>query len=102
MLDEPTSNLDLAHQHGTLKIARDFARAGVGVFIVLHDLNLAAQYADRVMLLKLGRVVACGHTTEVLTPAAISETFAIAVTLIVHPHLDCPLIVPVTDRAGRL
>ena len=52
LLDEPTNNLDLAHQHGTLEIASAFARRGVGVLAILHDLNLAAQYADSVLVMK--------------------------------------------------
>jgi len=94
LLDEPTSNLDLAHQHRTLHLVRRFASEGVGVFLVLHDLNLAAQYADRIAMLREGRLVALGSPWDVLTPGTIGETFKIPVVLTKHPNLDCPLIIP--------
>jgi iron complex transport system ATP-binding protein len=97
LLDEPTSNLDLAHQHSTLKIARRFAREGVGVLIILHDLNLAAQYADRILMLRQGSVAALGSPIEVLTPEAIYETFGMPVVITKHPLLECPLIIPSTE-----
>jgi iron complex transport system ATP-binding protein len=95
LLDEPTTNLDLPHQHATLRLARQFARQGVGVLAVLHDLNLAAEYADQVAVLKQGRLEAKGAPVEVLTPSIISRTFNIPVMVIPHPVLGCPLVVPV-------
>jgi iron complex transport system ATP-binding protein len=94
LLDEPTSNLDLAHQHSTLEVARKFAREGVGVLVILHDLNLAAQYADRLLMLKDGKLVASGQPVAVLTRETIQETFAIPVIVTQHPQLDCPLVLP--------
>lgn len=93
LLDEPTNNLDLAHQHHTLQIARCFAAQGVGVLAILHDLNLAAQYADQVCVMKAGRVLACGDPQTALTPALTAEAFAINVMVLPHPCLACPLIV---------
>ncbi|MGI8787892.1 MAG: heme ABC transporter ATP-binding protein [Pyrinomonadaceae bacterium] len=93
LLDEPTSNLDLTHQHSTLKIARRFAKEGVAVLIILHDLNLAAQYADQILILKNGRIFAFDTPEKVLTPDAIHEAFRVNVSVIKHPHFDCPLIV---------
>lgn len=81
-LDEPTSNLDLAHQHRTLKIARDFARRGLGVCAILHDLNLALHYADRVALLERGRLVAEGPTAETLTPERVEAVFSVRARLL--------------------
>ncbi|HEY0405692.1 MAG TPA: heme ABC transporter ATP-binding protein [Pyrinomonadaceae bacterium] len=95
LLDEPTSNLDLAHQHSTLVVARRFSREGAGVLVILHDLNLAAQYADRVLLLNQGRVVNCGTPVDVLTRDAIYETFAVRAVVSKHPFMDCPLVVPI-------
>lgn len=97
-LDEPTSNLDLAHQHSALETARRFAREGAGVFVILHDLNLAAQYADRVLMLKDGGVIACGAPSEIFTTELIEETFNVRVAVAPHPQLDCPLII----SAGRI
>ncbi len=85
LLDEPTSNLDLTHQHGTLKIARKFARAGAAVLIILHDLNLAAQYADKVLILKNGTVRAFDTPEKVFTPETIRQTFEVSVSVVKHP-----------------
>lgn len=98
LIDEPTNNLDLAHQHRTLEIAQDFARAGTAVLAILHDLNLAAQYADRVAILKQGRILAEGTPRAVLTPDIIQAGFNMPVTVIPHPHLDVPLVVPAARR----
>ncbi|MGC2234886.1 MAG: heme ABC transporter ATP-binding protein [Pyrinomonadaceae bacterium] len=94
LLDEPTSNLDLAHQHSTLKIARRFARENAAVLLILHDLNLAAQYADRIVLLKAGKIVAQGKPREIFTGKIIRETFDLPVSVIEHPQLKYPLIIP--------
>ena len=94
LLDEPTNNLDLSHQHSTLATARGFAGRGVGVLAVLHDLNLAAQYADRIVVLKDGSVLAGGTPHEVLTPPLIELTYDVSVLVQPHPQMDCPLVVP--------
>ena len=93
LLDEPTANLDLTHQHQTMKIARGFARQGVGVFVIVHDLNLASQYADRVLILNEGKMVAFGAPHEVLTESIIREAFGVDVGVMDHPFFDCPLVV---------
>jgi len=94
LLDEPLTGLDLRHQHQTLAVARQLARRGFGIIAVLHDLNLAAQYADQVLLLHQGRAVASGPPAEVLTPDYIHLGFGVEVELLTHPSLGCPLIVP--------
>jgi iron complex transport system ATP-binding protein len=102
LLDEPTASLDLSHQHATLRIARDFARQGAGVLAVLHDLNLAAQYADRIVILQAGRMLADGPPLQVLQPELIDRAFAMPVMVIPHPLQNCPLVVPVPDEfTGR-
>ncbi|MEZ5347115.1 MAG: heme ABC transporter ATP-binding protein [Pyrinomonadaceae bacterium] len=96
LLDEPTSSLDLAHQHLTLQTARKFARADTVVITVLHDLNLAAQYADRILVLRDGKRFAFGEPKEILTPETIKESFGIEVYVTDHARIDnVPLIVPV-------
>ena len=99
LLDEPTSALDLAHQHSVLKTARRQAAEGVGVVAVLHDLNLAAQYADRIAVLAAGRLVAVGTPAAVLTPTVVRCAFGITVVVTAHPCAACPLVVPVPDEA---
>ena len=100
LLDEPTSSLDLAHQHHTLAVARAFAGRQVGVLVVLHDLNLAAQYADRVMLLKEGREVAEGPPGQVLQAETIEAVYGVPITVIPHPHGSCPLVVAASVYRG--
>lgn len=94
LLDEPTASLDLAHQHSVLAMTRRFAASGVGVVMVLHDPNLALLYADRSILLKQGRVLACGRTCEVLTAQLIRDTFGIDVDLISRPGTSSHWIAP--------
>lgn len=102
LIDEPTNNLDIAHQHSTLKIAKRFAEQGVGVLAILHDLNLAAQYADQVAVIQGGQVLANGAPDVVFTPEIIQEAFHISVTITRHPHMDCPLIIPIPDITDAL
>lgn len=80
LLDEPTAHLDLAHQHKTLLLARRLASEGLAVLSVLHDLNLAATYADRVMLMHHGRLMAAGSIENVLTDSLLREVFEMEFT----------------------
>lgn len=92
MLDEPISNLDLSHQHGALRIAREIASQGAALLVVLHDLNLAAQYADRIVLLKQGRIVAAGTPSEVLCTELIGEVFGVRARVIKNPVCGSPAV----------
>lgn len=94
LLDEPTSSLDLQHQHETLRIARDFAAHGVGVLTILHNLNLAAVYADQIAILQDGAMLASGTPRQMFEPDLIYSAFGIKVAVLPHPTRDCPLIVP--------
>jgi iron complex transport system ATP-binding protein len=76
LLDEPISGLDLAHQHAALSSARRRVDRGLGVLAVLHDLNMAARYADKVGIIENGRLTACGPTRETLDPDRLSTVFA--------------------------
>ena len=93
LLDEPTASLDLAYQHHTLETVRQFAAKGAGVLAVLHDLNLAAQFADRIVVLRDGHQLACGCPQAVLTPGIIQAAFAFSATVMPHPSRACPLVV---------
>ncbi len=75
LLDEPTASLDLRHQIGILRAVQALTDIGTGVLIVLHDLNLAAAFCDRVILLGQGRVVADGAPEDVLTSEGLSTLF---------------------------
>lgn len=94
LLDEPTASLDLAHQHLTLRVAERLSREKVGVLVVLHDLNLAAAYADRIYLLKNGRIIQTVNVRETLTAESIKEVFDFDVSIIEHNGTS--LIVPQT------
>ncbi len=103
LLDEPTASLDLAHQQRVLRTARAFAEEdGVGVLAILHDLNLAAQWADRVVVMDDGQVHATGTPKTVLTPSCIHEVFGWPVCVLDHPTRACPLIVPDHADAGHV
>ncbi len=93
LLDEPTSALDLSHQHNTLRIAKQLAEEGACVVIVMHDLNLAAQYADRLLILNTGKIVADGTPWEVLTPEIIETVYQHQVQILKHPNGEWPLVV---------
>ncbi|MEV7430630.1 heme ABC transporter ATP-binding protein [Nocardioides sp. NPDC092400] len=93
MLDEPTAALDIRHQEALLDVLRRTVRAGAAAVVVLHDLSLAAAYADRVCVLADGRVRADGPPAEVLTGALLSEVYGHPVDVVEHAgHL---LVVPV-------
>ncbi|MCY1347125.1 Hemin import ATP-binding protein HmuV [compost metagenome] len=93
LLDEPTSMLDPLHQHTTLQAARDFAAQGVAVLVILHDLNLAARYCDRILLLEQGRPHAIGTPAEVLRAEPLQAVFGLEVLVQQHPERGHPLIV---------
>ena len=94
MLDEPTAALDLGHQETLLELTRQRAEAGDAVLIVLHDLNLAAAYADRIALLRQGRVFACDSPERVLTAATVSEVYDTPVEVIPHPSSGKGIVIP--------
>jgi ABC-type cobalamin/Fe3+-siderophores transport system ATPase subunit len=95
LLDEPTSHLDLHHQVGLLELVRGLAHNdGLAVLVALHDLNLAARYADRIALMVDGQVKALGTPGEVLRPKLISEAYHLPVQVIPNPIDQSPLVLP--------
>jgi iron complex transport system ATP-binding protein len=96
LLDEPTTFLDLSHQIEVLDLLRELNRTdGTTIVVVLHELNLAARYADDLVVMSQGRIVAHGTADEVMTPAVISEAFALDALVIPDPLTQTPLVVPV-------
>ena len=75
LLDEPTSSLDPAHQHRVLSLAREVSSRGLAVVVVLHDLNLAAHYCDRIALMSDGRIERLGAPDEVLSEVTLAKVF---------------------------
>ena len=94
MLDEPTASLDIAQQHLLLSLARQMCNEKIGVLAILHDLNLAIQYADDILLLRNGHSIGYGQVDEVISEDIIEETFGHPVKMIMNDGL--PLIIPRT------
>lgn len=95
LLDEPTAHLDLQYQVSLLELVSELAHKDkLAVLIALHDLNLAAHYADRVALMVAGKIKASGKPAEVLKAALIEEAYCLPVQVIQHPFLDIPLVLP--------
>ncbi|GII00700.1 ABC transporter ATP-binding protein [Planobispora takensis] len=99
LLDEPTTFLDLAHQIEVLELVRRLhGELGRTVVMVLHDLNLAARYADRLVAMRAGKVVAAGTPSEVLTESLLAEVFDLDAKVIEDPVAGTPLVVPIGTR----
>ena len=98
LLDEPTNHLDLRYQVALLGYARAQAQTGVGVLVVLHDLNLAARSCDRLLVLDGGRVVAEGAPSVVLTADLIGSVFGARVRVL--DDAGTPVVVPEFGPAG--
>lgn len=95
LLDEPTSGLDLKHQFESLRQIRSLVKErGLIAVVTLHDLNLAAAFADQIALLSGQQLLACGAPAEVLTKDLIVEAFEIDVVVTEHPIHGTPLVVP--------
>lgn len=93
LLDEPTTYLDIAHQHEVLEVVTSLNRTlGIAVLMVLHDLNQAATFSDRVVTLSRGRTVADGTPTEVLTPELIRDVYGMAAQVEPDPETARPRI----------
>jgi iron complex transport system ATP-binding protein len=94
LLDEPTAALDLGHQESALRLARDRAAAGSAVVVVLHDLGVAAAYADRVAVLESGRLAADGPPRDILTTGLLTRVYQHPVEVIDHPITGAQLVLP--------
>ena len=92
LLDEPLNNLDIKHQHQSLKSAQQFAHQGNLVIAVLHDINLSALYADKIILMHQGKCVAFGTPKQVLTQHNLYHCYDYPVEVNTHPFSDCPMV----------
>jgi len=97
LLDEPASAMDLWHVHRTMRLLGNMARSGLAVAAVLHDLNLAARYADDVWLLHEGRIAASGRWDEVLAPQVLEPVYRVGLTSVPQPGEDRPMFVTRLD-----
>jgi len=96
LMDEPVAALDPQYQQQTMAIAKAFSKRGFMVIAVLHEINLAAQYADRILMLKNGRKWLEGTPTEVLTPGHIYSIFNTQMEVMINPKTLRPFVVPST------
>ncbi len=94
LLDEPVSSLDIRHQLGIMDIARDFARRGGGAVAILHDLNLAALYAERIYMMHAGRLAAAGTPSDVLNDPMLEKVFGCRLKVRALPAGDMPFVLP--------
>lgn len=95
LLDEPTSFLDIGHQLEVLEIVRQLNRdRAMTIILVLHDLNQAARYSDRMVVLKQGRIIADGTPRRVLTPELLAEAFGVRARVTLEPETGIPLCFP--------
>ncbi len=92
LLDEPTNHLDIAAQLDALRLLRDLADRGVTVLAALHDLQLAAQHCDHVVLLSGGRVVAAGDVRDVLVPDVLDPVYGVRTEVLTHPRTGRPVL----------
>jgi iron complex transport system ATP-binding protein len=98
LLDEPTANLDISHQMEILKLIRKLCRRNnLLVMVAIHDLNMAAQYCDRLILVKGGRVYSQGTPWEVITEQNIREVYGAASTVYPHPENKRPVVLVNTE-----
>lgn len=92
LLDEPVAALDLGHQQLLMERVAAFARAGVAVVMVMHDISLAARHADRMLALRNGRTIAQGTPAEVVTTANVRQLFDTDARVIPHPAAGTPVV----------
>jgi iron complex transport system ATP-binding protein len=103
LLDEPTANLDLSHQALLLTLVRNRCDQQQGsALVVTHDINLAAQFADQILLLKQGKTIHSGKPAEVLKPQMLEEVFEVRVLVDAHPVTGGPRVTPVHETLRRL
>ncbi|CAN5121017.1 ABC transporter ATP-binding protein [soil metagenome] len=92
LLDEPTNHLDIVAQLATLGLLRRLTGDGITVLAALHDLGLAATYADHVIVLRAGRVVAAGPTADTLTPELVRDVYGVTASVLVDPATWRPVL----------
>lgn len=94
LLDEPVASLDILHQLAIMRLAKAFCIAGGGVVAVMHDLNLTALFADHIVLMREGRVLAAGSPKDTITDANLLAAFATRLSVSQPPADDTPFVLP--------
>lgn len=99
LLDEPTTFLDISHQFELLELIKRLnAETGLTIVMVLHDLNQAARYSKRLIVLKDGLVYKTGAPEEIITPEILRDVFNIHVRIFRDPEYRCPYYIPLLSR----
>ena len=99
LLDEPTANLDLSHQATLLNLVRNRCdEHQTAALVVTHDINLAAQFADNIILMKQGRAVHSGTPGEVLKAEILQEVFEVRLLVDAHPITGGPRVTPLISH----
>ena len=99
LLDEPTTFLDLAHQVEVLELCRELNQVlGTTVVAVLHDLNQACRYADRIIAMRDGQVLTQGKPSDVMTAETVEQVFGLKVSVTPDPVTGTPLVLPAPPR----
>ena len=101
VLDEPTTFLDLAHEMSLFELLHSLTAEGMAVIVVSHQLNLVARFANRVILLHRGRVVASGAPDEVMQAKMLEEVYEWPVVVTRDPAVGAPALVPLRKRSGK-
>lgn len=94
LLDEPTSALDIAHQVDVLALVQQLSQElGLGIIVVLHDINMAARYCDHLLALHSGRLLMQGSPGELMTDLHLESIYGVPMTVMPHPHQPVPFAV---------
>lgn len=94
LLDEPTTFLDIAHQYELLELFAALNREGRTIVAVLHDLNQAARFASRLVVMSKGRICGDGDPTTVLTAQLVREVFGLDADVVADPQAGTPMVIP--------
>ncbi|MCM1987053.1 heme ABC transporter ATP-binding protein [Methanococcoides seepicolus] len=94
LLDEPTSHLDITNQIDILNLVKDESRKGKLVVAVVHDLNLAAYYCDKIALIRDGKLISLGTPAEVLTPETIGKVYNLPVEVVTNEITNSLYVIP--------
>ncbi|WP_110686113.1 ABC transporter ATP-binding protein [Salinicola aestuarinus] len=101
LLDEPTSALDLGHQLEVFELIRELAAAGKTIAMVVHDLVSACRYADHLVAMLDGRIVAMGSPSEVVTPELVRRLYGVTCDLLLDPATNSPILTNVRSARGE-
>ena len=101
LLDEPISALDVYQQYKTLAVLKQLASDGIGIIVILHDLNLASMFCHHIAVIKGGRLVGKGEPADVVTPATIKDAFGIEANIQNHPDTGTPMVLPKVTHSNE-